>query len=216
MISPIDVMGSLVYRTREALNKNAAFLEKIKGYRYYDSVSDDGKVRLWHYPGTPEEISDKYLGMQDSEKSFLKYPAVFDYLNIPEQIGVTTGYKDVFFNLAFVAPTNKDWDSFTRKDRVFKMILYDIYEEFFNQIKKFDVGRRGKVVFNPSGEIPHKKYDVHTTGKSVTEVLEYKYCDYMDVIQIINLRLKIAAYICDEDTKSVEEESYKVFGNLMI
>jgi hypothetical protein len=73
MISPIDIIGSVVYRTREALNKNTAFLEEIKSYKYYDMISDDGKVQLWHYPGTTEEISDKWLAMQDLETSFLKY-----------------------------------------------------------------------------------------------------------------------------------------------
>jgi len=216
MISPIDIIGSLVYRTREALNKNTAFLEKIKEYRYYYLVSDNENVQLWHYPGTPEEISDKYLQMQNLETSFLKYPAVFNYQNILEQTGVTQGYRDVFFNLAFVAPTNKDWGSFTRKDRVFYSILYDIYEEFLNQILRFNFKRRGTIMLNTVAEIPHKKYDVYTTGKSVTEIMEYRYCDYMDVIQIINLRLKIATYICDGDVESIKEESYNVFGNLEI
>lgn len=209
MISPIDIIGSLVYRTREALNKNTDFLVKIKNYRYYDLISDNGQFQLWHYPGTAEEISQRYMQMQDLESSFLKYPAVFNYQNILQQSGITQGCEDVFFNLAFVAPTCNDWGTETRKDKVFKLVLYDIYEEFFKQIK------RCKHILSTMGDIVRKKYDVYTTGQSVSKILEFQYCDYMDAIQIINLRLSIKN-ICDRDIELIEEESNKVFGTIKI
>ena len=207
MISPNNLIGSLVYRTREALNKNNAFLEKIKAYRFYDLVSDGGKVQLWHYPGTPEEISDTFLQMQDIKSSKYKYPAVFNYQNIRQQYGVQQGCINLFFNIAFVVPTHKDWQTPTREKLVFDMILRDIYREFMNQI------RRCRFIQTPMGDIPHDRYDVFTTGESADKALQRLYCDLIDAIQIINLRLKVLD-ICDRDLALIEEESNKVFDNI--
>jgi len=211
MISPNKIIGSLVFRTREALNKNNAFLEKIKSYNFYDLVSDKGNVHLWHYPGTPEEISEKFQQMQDIRTSKYKYPAVFNYQNVKQQFGVNKGFINMTFNLAFVVPTDSEWGTPTREKLVFDMILRDIYAEFINQIKRFNVVRKSRIINVPMDNIKHDRYDVFTTGKSITSALDYLYCDFMDAIQIINLNLSIYSEICDEDIKQIEMESEKVF-----
>ena len=58
MISPNKLIGSVVLRTMDALNKDAVFLEGVKVYEFWPSCLKDGQLHLWHYPGTPNEISN--------------------------------------------------------------------------------------------------------------------------------------------------------------
>ena len=53
-VSPNTIIGSLVWRTREALNRNAAFLDALAGYYYAPNCLVDGKFGFWHFPGRPK------------------------------------------------------------------------------------------------------------------------------------------------------------------
>ena len=199
IVSVNDIVGSLVYRTRTALNKNSAFLDGVRVYEFSPTVMNDNKLSLWHYPGTQSEISGMFLSLKEVPQ--FKFPSVFNFQSIKQERGESI---TVFLNLAIVAPVISEWDTQTRDGKVFKLVLRHIYEEFINQ-----VGSSG--YFNiPMHGINHTYHEVFTTGKSYTSIIEINYGDYFDAIEMANLRLQLRNDLCPSDVKMIEEENAKV------
>jgi hypothetical protein len=206
MISPNKIIGSLVYRTREALNNNQKFLDGIASFEFANLIATGGKVHLWHYPGTYEEISEMFLSANDLESCKLKFPALFNYQSVREDVGIRDGLRRLHYNLVFIAPVNPVWTTQTREDKVWKLLLYPIYEEFFRQIKRsghFQV---------PAGEIPHTLYRIPTTGASASGAMVKRYSEYMDAFQISDLQLSVAIRNCERDLAKITEENNKVIN----
>ena len=53
MISSNKIIGALVYRTREALDKNQKFKDSLMGYTFAPNFLFDGHFHLWHFVVTP-------------------------------------------------------------------------------------------------------------------------------------------------------------------
>jgi hypothetical protein len=214
MVSANQIIGSLVYRTRKALNTNPAFLASAQSYvnalqeatgKGYDLFAPDGKIQLWHYCGTAEEIASYFLKMQDAALSRYKFPAVFNYQPVREDFGLKGNISAKTFNLAFVAPTNPEWGTPTREKKVRDKLLVHIYREFIRQIRK------SKYFLVPVGGLVHTSYWVPTTGEGITRVLDYLYSDFMDAIQVVNLRLQVYDTACKNDENLLNRESNLVF-----
>lgn len=206
IVSVNELIGSLIYRTMLALNKDEAFMNGIKEYYYYPTiVGKDGTFHLWHFPGTQQEIGEtfKELGKDSLIGSKLKFPSLLNFQDIMQEYS-GNGLINVRFNLAFVAPVLSDWTTQERDKKAFKPILRPVYEEFKRQVKK-------SIYFqNPMGEIPHIYMEVFTTGKSITNEINMYYGDYMDAIQLTNFTLKVKENICTKNISQIEEESKKV------
>jgi hypothetical protein len=202
VISPVKLIGSLVYRTREALNKNPCFPEQIKQYEFYDAITDDeGKIQLWHYPGTVEEISKRYLSYRDFASCKLKFPAVFNYqgTSLRKSGGLTT----IRFDLVFVAPVDSLWTTVQQDDNVFSPVLRDICAEFFNQVKKHRHFRL------PVAGLAYELHEIYLNNTKTAEDVQKTYGEHMNAIQVAGLQLPVAD-ICEKELLSMEEENKKV------
>ncbi len=157
IISPNKIIGSLVYRTREALRNNQNFLDGLSIYDYNPNLFYEGEFSLWHYPGTQNEISNVFISLgENKDGSNLKYPSIFNINPIKQdKNGLNT---TLHFNLCIVGPVLSEWLTQEREEQVFIPLLRPIYEEFINQIIK-----SGYFSLN-FGAPAHKMYEVFTTG----------------------------------------------------
>lgn len=191
MISVNAIIGSLVYRTREALNKNAKFLHDIQNYAFVDNCMVDGRFSLWHYPGTMNEISNVLLNLDKHiNGNLLKFPSFLNFQNIKQDKGSET---IIHYNLAIVAPVLSEWLTEEREYQTFELVLRPIYEEFIRQVSMSGF-------FNIDYGTPqHTYYEVFTTGDSSGVMLE-RYGDNMDAIELHDLRLELKPRFCHEET----------------
>jgi hypothetical protein len=203
VVSPVKLIGSLVYRTREALNKNERFLEQIRQYEFYEAITTDGKLHLWHYPGTVEEISDEFLTFDDFQKCKLRFPAVFNYQGTRQRKGDKNGLTTVFFNLAFVTQTDSGWDTNLQDNKVYDLVLRDICAEFLRQVKKYPY------LFLTTPEPSCELYDGFLNEKETAERVSELYHDYLCAIQITGLQLPVRN-LCGREVTLMKEESEKV------
>jgi hypothetical protein len=209
MISPNKLIGSVVLRTMDALNKDAVFLEGVKVYEFWPSCLKDGQLHLWHYPGTPNEISNILVQVGKLlEGASLKFPAVLDYHPIRQRITMLGNrpVNMVHYNLAIIAPVRSNWTTEEREKYVFEPLLRPIYEEFVRQVKS-------SPAFYVGYAIPHDYYEVFTTGSSAQTVLQ-RYGDYIDAIELHNLALTIRPSLCSRDLEKLYEENDWVTDNI--
>lgn len=218
MISHVDIIGALVYRTRQALNKvsngavNSAFYESIyPEYKYRESMFDNnGNVHLWHFPGTQNEITEtiEKIG-KDALSAMLCFPCIYNYQCVDETHGL---YSDesvqIDYDLAIAALVDSSWTTQERDRIVHRLILEPIYEEFIRQIRLcgwFQV---------PLGGLSFRRMKVFTTGSSLHSALRTQYGWYFDTIQLTDLRLRLNVLTCENDIDTILSESEKVTDSL--
>jgi hypothetical protein len=154
-------------------------------------VDDIGKVvtamnevimPVYYMYGHRLEINNRLLAAsKDVEKQYKKYPLVALRLDIPE----TNSAGMVYFslNIAILANTEKNYNAEDRYDKVFKPVLYPLYELFLNRFRQ-----AGLFIFKDS--IPqHTKIDRPywgTTQKegNVANILS----DPLDAIELVDLK----------------------------
>lgn len=212
MISHVDIVGALVYRTREALNKpdkgktySDFYTKAIEGkYMYWNTVFDSpGKMHLWHYPGTPDEISSAWNVISKNENnSKLLFPCIFNFQSVDESYGLgSDGLVQIDLDLAIAAPVLSSWTTEQRNRSTHKLILEPIYDEFVRQIRKsgwFQI---------PMDGMNYNRKKVFTTGTSIHLALKTTYGWYFDTIQMTNFRLFLSPTICQEDIDIIEREA---------
>lgn len=196
-IAPTKIIGSIVYRTREALRGDSIFLSKLEEYNYHSNCFLNGLFSFWHFPGTGEEISRVVQKLGESNLGCVKYPSLFNFHPIRQNIGKETTYT---YNLAFVSLTNSEWLTEEREEQVFAPLLRPLYNEFFNQVKRSGYFKLG------FGDIPHECYEVFTTGNNQDELIQGRYGDYIDAIEVHNLSLTLKK-LCDKDIERIELEN---------
>ncbi|MDR0575641.1 MAG: hypothetical protein LBG96_16740 [Tannerella sp.] len=197
-----EIIGSLVYRTNNALNRNSRFLTELKGYRYYPAIVSDDKLHLWHFCGTGLEISQAFQVLpNDSAIGSLKFPAVMNFQGVLQ--GHYSGYTVCRYNLAIVAPVFQDWTTQEREEQVYKKVLKPIEDEFIRQISRFPHFQ------NPVGNFPYNSTYIPTTGNALNSVMKVRYGDYIDVIELPNLSIKVLS-ACDGMSDLIVSESKKV------
>ena len=140
-VSASKLIGAVVQRTMDALNADPAFVEAAKAYELWPNCFQDGKLHLWHYPGTPNEIANVLVNVGKLLKgAALKFPAVLDFHPIRQSLdarGAVRPEHRITYNLAIIAPVRKDWLTQDREQFVFEPILRPIHEELIRQIKRF-------------------------------------------------------------------------------
>lgn len=198
MISPNKLIGSLVYRTRAALNGNQAFKKELAQYTYSPNCLVDDEFLFWHYPGTHNEISRNLLEIgKHVNGSRVKFPAILNFQAIRQE----KSGEDVklVYNLAIVGSVLSEWTTEQREVQVFDRLLRPIYVEFMSQIQK-----AGYFHLN-YGNPPHTYYEIFTTGND--ERIMNRYGEFVDAIELHNLTLKLRVNLCKRDYARIETEN---------
>lgn len=201
-----EIMGSLVYRTTQALNKNRKFINDIKKYRFWSSLVNDDNLHLWHFPGTQQEISQVFqsLGNDSIIGSKLKFPAILSFQGIYEEHEFTQGITLKRYNLAIVSPVLSEWTTQEREAQVYKLVLRPIEDELIRQIESCEY------LQTPVGSFPYVSSYIPTTGKALNSIMKVQYGDFIDAIEFPNFSLKAINDICTAMSNRVIEESKKV------
>lgn len=206
-ISPNKIIGSLAYRTRVALDKDARFLNVLQQYFYSKSCYlDDLGFLLWYYPGTNNEISNALLEIgKHPQGARLKFPAIFNFQPIRQEKRESA--TTIYYNLAIVGAVKSSWMTQEREEQVFRCVLRPIYNEFMKQIKNSGY-------FNLDYGTPsHTYYEIFTTGESAGEMIK-KYGDNIDAIELHNLALTLKPNICTDVIQRIESENEKAYENV--
>lgn len=201
-----EIMGSLIFRTAQDLNKNKKFMTAIKAYRYWPAIVDNGVFHLWHFPGTQQEISSVFqeLGKDSINGSKLKYPAILSFQGVYEEHEFSQGVTLKRYNLAIVAPVLDTWTTQEREAQVYKLVLRAIEEEFIRQVESCEY------LSTPIGNYPYASVYVPTTGNALNSATKSRYGDFLDAIELPNFTLKVLRNDCDAISNMIIEESKKV------
>lgn len=207
IISPNKIMGSLVYRTREALNTNMRFINKAKEYEFAPDCFIGDKFSFWHYPGTQNEISTALISHNRiSEGRKLKFPSLFNFQPIRQRRDGDS--ITVYYNLAFVAPVVSKWFTEEREREVFDPILRPVYETFMDQVNK-----SGYFIRDYGMYPPHNYLEVFTTGENGGELVN-RYSEHIDAIEIHDMGLLLRKCYPDDVWKQIEKENSLVTETL--
>lgn len=197
MISANKIVGSLVYRTGIDINANRSVFDTINSYEFAPSFIESDRINFSHLPGTPNEISNIFIEISKHPKGkYLKYPSLLNFQPIEQRIEKNSTI--IYLNLAFVAPVKSEWTTSQREIEVFDKVLRPLYASFMSQVAKcryFELG---------FGMIPHDKFEVFTTGDNSGSLLN-RYGDYIDAIEVHNLRLRVKQ-LCDKDIDIINYE----------
>ena len=204
-VSPNTIIGSLVWRTREALNRNAAFLDALAGYYYAPNCLVDGKFGFWHFPGTQAEISAVLLKLGEAVNgSMLKFPAVLNFQSIRQQRkgdAVTLNY-----NLAIAGSVKSTWATREREAELFERVLRPVYDEFMRQ------AALSGYFLTDYGLPPHDYYEVFTTGGNAAQIKDL-YGEHVDAIELHNLSLVLKP-LCQRQLERIATENDRVTENI--
>ena len=198
-----EIIGSLVYRTNNALNGNQKFLDAIKKYYFHDAVVSDDKLHLWHFPGTAQEISHVFQALSKDALigSQLKFPAMLNFQGVIQEHKPDMVWMR--FNLAIVSPVLSEWTTQQREEQVYRLVLKPIEDEFIRQVGRF------KLFLIPLGDIQYTSVYIPTTGRALNSIMKVQYGDFLDVIELPNFVIKVLP-ICDAMSEVLIYESKKV------
>lgn len=132
------------------------------------------------------EIANRLLEQdQDKVYKYKKYPLVALRMDIPEDNA--EGTVEFKLNVALIMSTEQTWYAPERYEKVFKPILYPMYESFLKQLKK-----SGKFMWEGDQQRPeHTKLDRPYWGTSASEGNTANlFNDPLDAIELIDLKLR--------------------------
>lgn len=180
----VDVIGQVVSATETEV------LSVIKANE--DAVFGAGETRissLGYYKGSFEELIEDLAQKDGSqEERYKKYPLVYLVRDFEEVRGREAGiYCSVSLRVIIIHQTQQTYKIKDRETRVFKPVLYPIYNEFMRQLSLHPM-------INQSGveNIRHIKIDRAYWGQNQQQASnKVALNDYVDAIEIRNLELKI-------------------------
>ena len=211
-MTPNEIIGSLVYRTCNALNGNAKFLDAVKKYYYCPAIVVDDVFHLWHFPGTAQEISHvfQYLSKDTAIGSMLKFPAILNFQSVIQEHNAQQGLKMILrYNLVIITPVLSEWTTQQREEQAYKLVLKPIEKEFIKQIRNLS-----QYFQVPVSEYNYTSLYVPTTGKSLNSVMKIMYGDFIDAIEMPNFIIKVKP-TCDSMSETIENESKKVTDEIL-
>jgi len=173
MIAVVDFIGEMVAKTS---NKIQALIGKEVFYQYGSLIDIDNI--LVSYSQT----------VAFREK---KYPAIFLIKKFVENKEKDPNIEtEAHLQLLVVMGTDPNYSEADRYEKVFKPILYPIYETFINQLKK-----DSRVRTQNFGQLPHNKVDCSLLSSDykveTEEGTENLFSDNLDAIYISNLKLTL-------------------------
>ncbi len=149
-----------------------------------NDVAINGQFPFYKYGHRLEIVNSLLEKDKDKVYKYQKYPLIALRMDFDEVPGPLW---DFTLNIAIVMLTDKNYSSQQRYERVFKPILYPLYEAFLRQLK--DVGHfywEGESLIIP----PHTKTDrlfYGTTGAEGNDA--YLFNDPLDAIELTNLKI---------------------------
>lgn len=196
MISHNKIIGSLVYRTMEAMNNNQHFIDGIDLYPYAANCFTGDHFNFWHYAGPHNEISSILtLSGEHLNGGKVKFPSVLNFQTVRQSIdGID---REISYNLSFIARTEPNWTTGEREKYVFDPLLRPLVDEFIYQVNNYPYFRSGY-------GIGFDYYEVFTYGKN-QGVLTDAYGDYIDAIEIQNMKVAIDQ-LCNSDIDIINNE----------
>lgn len=165
-----------------------------------DNLTDDfktldSKITGIHYlHGHPLEVIETLAQKDKSNKfRFDKYPLVALFQDFPEvNTGKIEAPIEVSLHLIIARATRPEYKASERYEKNFKPFLYPIYNEFLRQLNL-----SGLFMIYDSSVIPHTKYDRLYWGKEgLFNNQGNIFDDYLDVIELKNLKLKLYKKTC--------------------
>lgn len=147
---------------------------------------------VYFQQGHPLEVIKELqkLGEGVNTKS-QRYPLVALFRDFPEEIGVTVGIaSEATVNMIIATRTDPNYNSEKRKEKIFKPILYPIYEALIERLSK-------NPAFMGQGTVRHRKIDHYFWGRESVYGSEANiFKDWIDCIEIKNLNLKLYQKNC--------------------
>lgn len=206
MVSHVDLIGALAYRTRQELNKNETFKANlVKYYKYVTTAIDPktGNFNLSYFAGTRNELLITFDTLGYNEITALKiFPCIVSYQDVVETHGVgKDGLVQFDFDLVIAGVVDSSYTTEQRSRTVHKYLLEPIYDEFIRQIKRcgwFHIPMQG---------LDYTRIKAFTSGQSEHKITRFQYGWYADSIQLIDFRPQLRKDLCEDDQKTIELEA---------
>lgn len=182
MTKVIDVV-QLFYGWMDRVN--AKFIEQ--------AAPGQTPLQVHRHAGHIKEILEKLQQLDDAGRSDIKYPAVFLITDVRERIGQEYGsIQTAILDILIVNTTDKDYRIDERREQNFIPVLWPIYKNFI------EVLLNAKEVQGMSmQDLPHDKIDRYYLGRqSVFGNLANKLNDYVDAVEIRDLRIQLKTHFC--------------------
>ena len=136
-----------------------------------------------------ELIETLFQADKSGDERFKKYPLVHLVQDISIERGGDIGfYGTTNLTIVFIHQTQQNFKTDERDENVFKPVLWPIYYEFMEQLK------RSAWITNPwqnTGEFRHRVIKRAFWGNRQLKASENILNDYVDAIEVQNLQLKI-------------------------
>lgn len=153
------------------------------------------KIRAINYQyGHPIEIIETLAQYDKStSKKFEKYPLVMLVQDFAEDRGkVGEYYGETNLRIVIAHHTKKDYKAEERYEKTFVPILYPIYESLMEEI----YNSRYFLVQSLTEVVHTKKDRLYWGRESLNGTDANSFCDYLDAIEIMNLRIKVDNSYC--------------------
>lgn len=154
----------------------------------------DSKIEGVHYEhGHPLEIVET-LKQKDKSQTyrFQKYPLIALFQDFAEVKGPIGFEREVNLHLIIAKGTKSEYKAKDRYEHNFKPFLYPVYESFLEEIN-----REKRFQTYGSNRIEHTKWDRLFWGRNgLFGNQSNVFNDFLDVIEIKNLKLKINLETC--------------------
>lgn len=147
-----------------------------------------------HYQyGHPLEIIETLKQMDESQDyKFRRYPFIGLFQDFPQEVGEVGFDSEVTLHLIIARFTVNTYKAAQRYENNFKPVLYPIYLEFLEQLNF----SKAFMKYAPN-QIPHTKIDRLYWGREGLYKNEGNiFNDFLDCIEIRNLKLKTYLNIC--------------------
>lgn len=177
-----DDIGKVVQLMRP-ISKANLYPSSAVDYMANEFKSTDAGLAPFYLYGHVREINSRLLEKQkDKTFKYQRYPLVALKLDIDEQ--VRSSVVEYNLNLAFITFTSATMDAEQRMERVFKPLLYPMYERFLIALEQSGL-------FFWLGQTPdHVKTDRPFWGTSTSNAnVQHIFSDPIDAIEITDLKI---------------------------
>jgi len=186
-----DIIGQI---TQDAINAivvkpSTTLLEQIKA----NEIAATGSSLIQQLRFSKSSFDELIETLSQADKSGVERYNKYPLAHLVQDMVITRGsdagiYGTATVNLIFMHQTMQAYKTDERDDKVFKPVLWPIYYQFLEQLKK------NNWVFQTdatTGEFPHRVIKRAFWGNRKLEGSKLLLNDYVDAIEIQNLNLKI-------------------------
>jgi hypothetical protein len=175
MRAVVDVIGELVRRTSERVQQKHGF----EVFYQFGHLNDILEILL------------SYSGTAEFRKK--KYPAVFLIQNFVERTGTRLDLQcEADLHLVIVAPSAPAYRPEERQSKVFKPVLYPIYEALMRCME-----RSGDLIDVPRGGLAHEKIDSPKGSELIAAYAQKSpFNDHLDAIWLRGVKIRVLKQQC--------------------